>query len=93
MGGGQPGDLLRGMVCIGAAPPFPAVQLVGWEVGVRPVVLDRWWRGFILYVLAGSVLQMLVQRWRRKRAEAAAFQAHWRELRKESHGQAAGQGV
>lgn len=70
-----------GMVWLGTAAPFPAVQLVGWEVGIRPVVLDRWWRGFILYLVLGSVLQMLIERWRRKRAEAVAFQRHWREMR------------
>jgi hypothetical protein len=82
-----------GMVWAGVVPPFPAVQLLGWEVGVRPVVLDGCWKGLIVYLLLGGLLQMLVERRRWKQAEAGAFQKYWREMRRETYGRGAQSGL
>jgi len=73
---------LVGMLCMKAATPFPAVQLVGWKIGANnPRIVDVLWRFFILYLLGGSLAYLIVE-WRRmKRLAQAAYLDEWKDKR------------
>lgn len=61
--------------------PFPAVNLVGWKLGVSPSVADTCWKLLIAYLIMGGLLELIIEGRRLEQLKKAAFEKHWRETR------------
>jgi hypothetical protein len=72
-----------GMIWLKAAVPSPAIETIGWRIGIRPVALERCWTFFLGYLLIASLLLVLAE-WRRLRQlKIASFEKRWREMREQ----------
>jgi len=73
-----------GMAFLHVAAPLPVVQLVAWNLGLRPKTLDLGWKIFIAYLLIGSLLHLQLEWQRLKRVRNEAVLKRWLQEREHS---------
>ncbi len=72
-----------GLVWMHVPEPPPVLEAVGLKCGIRPALLDTFWKGFIAYLIIGSAL-VLFSEWRRaKRERAEEFMKNYQKKRRQ----------